>query len=442
MLGTALLLFFAFLPHPYDAERYWIAWVGDRVLRGTNPGIVGAESPYDAGRTWMVAEWLYAAAVAWFRDAAIYPVFAALNALAAASLLWCALGTCITRRVPRELSFFILLATATMLVARFQLRPENASVLFAVLTLAWSTSPRMRWALPPLFLLWANVHPSFFLGFLILAIAATQDSRRRNWSGWIVFALCALATLATPSGSSLWFAIVGMSGWSIRNVSEWQSTFVAAPGLMLLFLLPAVALTFGAKIRKRPHLDWILWPASALAALSALRFLPLALGFGLPAGAGLFRQRDFPVKVASVWLGSLLLLAFSALQFGPDVAAAARAPVRDADFGLVLARTDPIEIAAQYPVRGVLTYCYPVRFCNVVLLHGGRTLLDGRTLPFPVTRMPAFDASVRDFSVMRAWPFTLAMVAPANDPLRADPGWQPAEISPQLRIYVRMPKKP
>jgi hypothetical protein len=323
-----------------------------------------------------------------------------------------------------------------MLVARFQLRPENASILFAVLTLAWSNSPRMRWALPLLFLLWANVHPSFFLGFLILAIAAATDAKRRSWRGSIVFALCALATLATPAGPQLWPAILGMSSWSARNVSEWQSTLVAAPGLMLLFLLPVVALAFGAAVRKRPHLDWLLWPASVLAALSALRFLPLALGFGLPAGAGLFRQRDFPVNVASVWLGSFLLLAFTALQFGPDVFAAAGAPVRDADFGLVLAQTDPIEIAARYPVRGLLTYCYPVRFCNVVLLHGGRTLLDGRTLPFPVDRMPAFDASVHDFSAMRAWPFALAMVAPQDDSLSGNAGWNLAVNSPRLRIYA------
>ena len=281
-----------------------------------------------------------------------------------------------------------------------------------------------------------NVHPSFFLGFLILAIAALTGARRGDWNGAIVLVLCSIATLGTPIGARLWPAIFGMSGWSIRNVSEWQSTLVAAPGLMLLFLLPALAVAAGGKVRKRPNLAGRCgrrrrWRRSRHCAScrsrSASDCPPDRACSGSQTCRSKLRARGW---ARSWWSRS------RRCKFGPDVAAAIRAPVADADFGLLLAGDDPIETAARYPVAGKLTYCYPVRYCNVVLLHGGRTLLDGRTLPFPEDRMPSFDASIHDFSAVR-WPFTLAMVAPQDDSLHGRPGWRLTESAPHLRIYER-----
>lgn len=87
-----------------------------------------------------------------------------------------------------------------------------------------------RW-LPLLFLVWANLHGGWIVGFGILAVWAGVDVliRPKQFAMWAaVVPLSVLATLATPYGVELWrflYATVGMS----RGITEWQPLWTMTP---------------------------------------------------------------------------------------------------------------------------------------------------------------------------------------------------------------------
>ncbi len=90
-------------------------------------------------------------------------------------------------------------------------------------------NPRAVWLVPPLMLVWVNVHGSFFLGPAMLAAAAIDDvqSHRPSWRHTALAAVvAALATGATPFGFDVWRYAIGLTTNPnvADRVSEWQRT--------------------------------------------------------------------------------------------------------------------------------------------------------------------------------------------------------------------------
>jgi hypothetical protein len=106
--------------------------------------------------------------------------------------------------------------------ASFTLRPQIIGYIFFLITLIClerfrQGKQRALWVLPGLFLLWANIHGSFPLGFFVLGlywlsglvsfrsgalVAERLDAGRRRHVLWITL-LCLLATMLTPYGTRL-----------------------------------------------------------------------------------------------------------------------------------------------------------------------------------------------------------------------------------------------
>jgi len=197
------LLVRALVPAQFDTDRYWLAWLGERILRtGQIPRALGSESPLDAGHPWIAHEWLYALLAAVFRDHHAFALFALLNAIAVAALLFACAWLCERYRTNAVLASIVLGFTAFVLLARFSLRAENASdaALGALFPLAAS---RFRWTLPVLFALWANLHAGFAMGLVLLAVWLAFE-RGAVVERAALLGACAFATLATPFGVALW----------------------------------------------------------------------------------------------------------------------------------------------------------------------------------------------------------------------------------------------
>jgi hypothetical protein len=194
LCATAITIFLSVAPHWYDMERYWLAWLGQRVLQGDFPRAAGPESPYDVGHAWMPVEWLYAVLVAWTVTHRVYVGFALVNGLAGAALIWWALGACIARRVPGNVTFLVSAACFLPIIQRYELRAEAWGNAFLVAVLAWGGVAKRRLLLVPAFAIWANVHPSFAFGLLVLALQSVDRVRRGDRFAVAVFAACALAT--------------------------------------------------------------------------------------------------------------------------------------------------------------------------------------------------------------------------------------------------------
>jgi len=161
---------------------------------------------------------------------------------------------------------------------------------------------RRLWLLPPIFLVWANLHAGFIAGIGFLAIVVVAEAVKRRWElgpvaplrriGGLAVALCASAVAAcvNPYGPSL-FVFAATTGATERQkgIIEWQSPNFADPAMwaLLVLLLTFVALTLlvlmRPELRRRFDLrDVALAVAGAGLALSSVRNTAICVAVMVP----------------------------------------------------------------------------------------------------------------------------------------------------------------
>src|SRR4051812_34129474 len=160
-----------------------------------------------------------------------------------------------------------------------QSRPFLVTFVCLALTMAILESRRRMWLLPPLFLLWANCHAGFFMGWLVLGAYCGETvmqrlrkkplpDERRLWLGT---AICFVLSGLNPNG----FRVIQIlsyyraSGIQSDNL-EWQRPVFWEPGI-LSFLLFGTLLTLLLAWRRTRAVDWLLCFGFAAISLMALR---------------------------------------------------------------------------------------------------------------------------------------------------------------------------
>ena len=121
---------------------------------------------------------------------------------------------------------------------------------FAALVLLLRMSndrPRVLMAVPPLILLWANLHASFALGLAVTGIVCAELWLRRPDLRRLLVAVVALSvavTLLTPSGISIWTSASGHFLSPPRVIQEEGVPDVTQPyGFVFAFIVLAVIVT-------------------------------------------------------------------------------------------------------------------------------------------------------------------------------------------------------
>ncbi len=150
---------------------------------------------------------------------------------------------------------------------------------------------RRLWLLPPLFLLWANLHAGFIAGIGFLAIVVVAEAIKHRWALGagapvrrirrlaVAVGASALAACVNPYGPSL-FVFAATTGATERQkgIIEWQAPNFADPTMwvLLALLLSFAALT--ATVLARPALrrhfdlrDFALAAVGAGLALTSVR---------------------------------------------------------------------------------------------------------------------------------------------------------------------------
>lgn len=246
------------------------------------------------GRPWIADEWGYEVALAWLVRA-LGPVSFWLVSAGSCSVALL-LSAASWRRIGATglwIAALACVATSGLLVGLAP-RPQDPSyALFAgeLLLLRCARRDR-RWllALPPLLLVWANIHGSFLLGLAVLLLEilwsclATSHAVRQVAPALPTRAVVAstagsaLATFVNPHGPALLgYALhVASSGRIAALVEEWQPPDFHTPLLLLLVAGPVAWLlvTLG-RSRAALHLgDVTLAVLLLLATLQAVRFLP------------------------------------------------------------------------------------------------------------------------------------------------------------------------
>ena len=234
-------------------------------------------------RLWVCDQWLADLILFVSKRVGGYPL---VYALCAAIYLISFFG--VVGGITRESSRSALCALAVTVLAfklseiHFILRPVLFSILFftltyrrirAVATLGAGELREFGYTavyLCVIFILWANMHPAFVEGLLLLALAVPvlafdkRSSRRRVTEMCALLAVCAVATLCNPRGIELHRSIFALAGdrYLLGLNQEWKpllerGDFVGFFGVLftILCVLPVLLAVW---MRSRMATGWVL----------------------------------------------------------------------------------------------------------------------------------------------------------------------------------------
>ena len=178
-------------------------------------------------------------------------------------------GLCLRRGRGIRVGVIAVVASVLPAIYNTAVRPQSFSwFLMAIVLLILETSEgrhRLLWLLPPIFVLWANLHGAFAVGLAFLGIEAVSAvaGARRDPSAksrarpllWIT-GFSALAALVNPWGWKVYGYVLDIGADpTIRSaIEEWQPPTVADSAGLLFFVSAAVVVTALALSRTRPSL--------------------------------------------------------------------------------------------------------------------------------------------------------------------------------------------
>ncbi len=264
-----------------DSDVFWQLALG----RDTLASGLQRVDPYSwtvAGRVVSIDQWLGQVALAGAWQLGAWQGVVALRAVAIALLVGLIIYAAL-REVPARPLTAVLAALPAVVLSRFVWteRPELFGfVCFAALVVllrASRDSDRPLYLIPPLMILWANVHGSFALGAGLVSLVAVagfvfEPARRRPYG--LVAGATLLATLVTPAGVGVWTA----PGFHLlhppREIQEWSVPDVTTlPGALFAVALFA---TLGTALhaRSRAPREVIILVPVLFVSLIATRQLP------------------------------------------------------------------------------------------------------------------------------------------------------------------------
>ncbi|WP_310963147.1 hypothetical protein [Nocardioides terrisoli] len=263
---------------PAQNDTWWQLRAGADIWRtGTIP-LVDHHSLTAAGRDWPDHEWLWQAAAYAVHAVGGMPLLTAVNAAMAIAAL-----IVVRRLAPARgrVGIIVLVLVIPLLSAEWTLRPQVATLLFFAVTLSALAHDRFL-VLPPLFLIWANVHAGVAAGGLLLVLVTgtalivharsrTVASRGRTVRVGLVTAVCALLTLLNPLGPVLWRYVLSSPSTPGRSsLQEFHTAFHLDPVSIGSWIF--IAATAAAVVTRRDRFaSWpnLLLPVAAIG-MSAL----------------------------------------------------------------------------------------------------------------------------------------------------------------------------
>ncbi|MCI4678784.1 hypothetical protein K9U39_00685 [Rhodoblastus acidophilus] len=435
-----------------DGDMFWHIRTGQEILATGHFPTVDAYSWSMTGHPWIAKEWLSQVLYALAFNLAGW-TGAALLALAAASAAYAMVFAAVERRAGAAFALASVLVIAMAGNFHLLVRPHVLAwpvmVLFASQLLDAAEegrAPRLRSAL--LITLWANLHGSFLLGFIILpffaweSLARTTAPRGPLALRWLVFAaLCVGAALIHPYGWGVLIAAreVLTLGPAMSLIAEWRPQNFAGFGhfeLILLLGLGAALLT-GLRL-PAPRLALLLALLHSMLAhvrQETLGLMIIALLLGAPVAAlrGVVRlpreKRSlaaFTVVATAIVTGGMALKNFPLTlpeATAPRAAlAAARAAgvkgnvLNDDHFGgYLISRYVPTYVDGRAEMYGMMHY-------DLSMAIGGR-------MPDKLAALLA-DPKI-------GWTL-LPSVMPANRTLAASPDWRLVYRDPVATVYARV----
>ncbi len=322
----------------YDPDMQWHVRTGQEILASGHFPQTDSYSWTRTGQPWIAKEWLSQVLYASAYNLAGW-TGAALLALGAASAAYALVFAALERRTGPIFALAAVLLVALAgnfhLLARPHVLAWPVMAAFAIGLLDAAEQGRApRWPFALLMVLWANLHGSFLLGFILLPFFAWESLARAAgghlalMARWVVFSLsCAFAVLIHPYG---WHVLAAARdvlalGPAMGLIVEWRpqdfSSFTHFEFIILLGF--GAALLSGVRLPAPRVLLLLALLHSALAHVrqETLCLMIVALLLGAPVAALLAAIPRLPRErrsiVAFSVFGSLLAMGVMAAQRGP-----------------------------------------------------------------------------------------------------------------------------
>ena len=223
----------------------------------------------------------------WLAQISMYLIYSAAGfpglvlSRAALLIVFCALSGCMVFHRTNDfyISMVAALASAGMAFHFQQSRPFLVTFVCLALTMAILESRRWMWALPVVFLIWANCHAGFFIGWLVFAgycsEAVIERLRKKPIHNerklWLVALACFLVSGLNPNGFRVIQILLLYRSSAIQSENlEWQRPIFWEPGIYSFVLFGSLLMLLIARRRTRP-VDWLLYLGFALISLMAVR---------------------------------------------------------------------------------------------------------------------------------------------------------------------------
>ena len=272
-----------------QSDTYWHLAAGRAMARSGQVLLTDVFSHTNFGARWANYEWLSQVVFYQVHSLGGMPLLTAMGALLAFGsclLAWRLMTGSAEDRV-------LLMAAALPLISPgWSVRPQ-AFTMFLLMLVVHAVVRERVWVLPPVFLLWANLHAAVALGLVVLAadfvmaIVSGRPWARRVVTGALAFA----ATLVTPLGPSLWLEVWrSLNRSRVNQISEWMPPVFEAR--FAVFWVVAAVFAVLAVTRWRlleSHADRVLVAVSALLLVLAARTSRNVVPFALVAAPGMSR---------------------------------------------------------------------------------------------------------------------------------------------------------
>lgn len=277
-----------------------------------------------AASPWLDQQWAAQAILGGVFQATGWTGLVILRSVLVGAIFTCVYLAARSRRLDRRRSAWLTIAAFVVMAAALALRPQLFGMVLFAGTVAIVADrehhPGRLWAVPFIVAAWANLHGSFFLGPLVLGLAALDDVGRRTGRAGrtlLIGAVAAMAALVNPFGIEVWRYALGLTtnAFVTARITEWQPTSLrTGPGILFFVSVVAVVVLIARRTGRTAWatLAWL----GTFAAIGAYAIRGLAwwsIG-AVPAIADLLATRtaaDAPPREQASTLNGLVLVAIA-----------------------------------------------------------------------------------------------------------------------------------
>jgi len=186
-----------------------------------------------AGEAWLNQQWGAEILLALLHRAGSWEGLAVARLVLVALIFWMEFLACRARGASYRAAGWLTLCALFVSIDGLTIRPQLFGAAFFALTL-WMIAERSRrpwllWCIPPVVLVWANVHGSFVLAPLLLLLTWLEDRRLQGTAARRelgVALACVIVAFVNPFGAGIWAYVANLTtDPEIRRlIEEWQQT--------------------------------------------------------------------------------------------------------------------------------------------------------------------------------------------------------------------------